>query len=66
MYKPDYINLQEKTNKIQVRRGIIQGDIKSPKLLNIVLENALNIINWRDRDIKIQDDILHYFEIFIR
>ena len=44
---------------IDVKRGVRQGDVLSPKLFNATLSYAINRINWEDEGIRINGQHLH-------
>lgn len=43
------IKLLQNTNKINIQKGIWQGDTISPKLFNLALEQAFKHLQWQDK-----------------
>lgn len=47
------IQLEEKTGKIPIKRGVRQGDIISPKLFTLALEDVFRSLQWTEYGINI-------------
>ena len=52
------VKLHEDTEEILFKRGVRQGDIVSPKLFTLVLEDAFKRLHWEDRGINISGEKL--------
>ncbi|XP_030760917.1 uncharacterized protein LOC115886027 [Sitophilus oryzae] len=52
------VKLHETTGKIEVGRGVRQGDTISPKLFTAVLEYAMKSLSWKNRGINIDGEWL--------
>ncbi|CAH2093806.1 unnamed protein product [Euphydryas editha] len=55
------VRVQEHSTKaIPMQRGVIQGDVISPKLFTKALEDAFKLIEWKGYDININGEyIIH-------
>ncbi|XP_030760428.1 uncharacterized protein LOC115885606 [Sitophilus oryzae] len=59
---PPTVKLHETTDKIEVGRGVRQGDTISPKVFTAVLEYAMKSLSWENRGINIDGERLtHLF-----
>ena len=63
------VDLYKERNKINIRRGVRQGDTISPKLFMAALESIFRRLNWETRNLKIEDEYLSHLrfadDIFI-
>jgi Reverse transcriptase (RNA-dependent DNA polymerase) len=54
------INDNLRTNQINIKRGVRQGDSISPKLFTLVLEDIFKKLNWQAKGIKIDGSFLNH------
>lgn len=53
------IRLHELTNKVEIQRGVRQGDIISPKMFTLVLEDVFKRLRWENKGINITGERLN-------
>ena len=47
------VHLHKESEKIRIKRGVIQGDTISPKLFTATLEGIFRRLNWEDKGMNI-------------
>ena len=52
------VHLHKECNKINIRRGVRQGDIISPKLFTATLESIFRRLTWETRGLKLDGEYL--------
>ena len=56
-----HIHLHKESNKINIRRGVRQGDILSSKLFTAAFESIFRRLTWETRGLKIEGEYLSHF-----
>ena len=54
------VNLHKESNKINIRRGVRQGDTISPKLFKAAFESIFTRLTWETRGLKIDGEYLSH------
>ena len=54
------VHLHKETNKINIRRGVRQGDTISPKLFTAALESIFRELTWETRGLKTNGEYLSH------
>ena len=57
------IQLHSESNKINIHRGVRQGDTMSPKLFNAALEAIVRKLDWEDKGININGEKLSHLRL---
>ena len=52
------VHLHKESEKIKIKRGVRQGDTISPKLFTASLESIFRRLNWENKGVKIDGEIL--------
>ena len=53
-------HLHKESNKINIRRGVRQGDTISPKLFTAALESIFQRLTWETRRLKVDGEYLSH------
>lgn len=54
------VHLHKESDKIQIKRGVRQGDTISPRLFTATLENIFRSLDWEEKGIKINGEYLSH------
>ena len=54
------VHIHKESNKINIRRGVRQGDTISPKLFTAELESIFRRLTWETRGLKIDGEYVTY------
>ena len=54
------VHLHKESEKIRIKRGVIQGDTISPKLFTATLESIIRRLNWANKGVKINGEFLSH------
>ena len=52
------VHLHKESEKIRIKRGVIQGDTISPKLFTATLESIFRRLNWENKGVKIDGNCI--------
>ena len=53
------VHLHKGSEKIRIKRGVIQGDTISPKLFTATLESIFIWLNWENKGVKIYGEFIY-------
>ena len=54
------VHLHKESHKINITRGVQQGDTVSPKLITAAFESVFRLLTWETRDLKINGKYLRF------
>ena len=52
------VHLRKESDKIRIKRGVREGDAISPKLFMATLESIFRRLNWENKGVKIDGELL--------
>ena len=52
-------NMHKETEKIEIKRGVRQGDTIPPKLFTVTLDSIFRRLSWENKGVNIEGDFLN-------